>query len=163
MRRLQIQAAGFTLIELMVVVTVMLITLGGSIAAYVDFNDRQLLLESGKAVENALETARVKARTGDTPEGCVTLTGYQVSGIEGLSEVTTTAICDDSEQVVIGDSQWDDGVTLQSDFTTTFNTLHGGAQPISIELDKGGELYQVEVGQGGNISGTLVEDNQGAQ
>ncbi|PIR59681.1 MAG: hypothetical protein COU68_04360 [Candidatus Pacebacteria bacterium CG10_big_fil_rev_8_21_14_0_10_45_6] len=55
-------AAGFTLIELMVVTAIMAIIIGGSIAGYVQFNEYQSLVTTGRSMENMIKLAKNRAR-----------------------------------------------------------------------------------------------------
>ena len=55
-------AAGFSLIELLVVSAVMAIIIGGSIAGYVQFNEYQALVTTGRDIENMIKLAQNRAR-----------------------------------------------------------------------------------------------------
>lgn len=74
------RSLGFSLVELMVTVTIMLALTGGGIAGYLNLRSRQNLVNAGKEVEQLLRSAQKKARVGDKPSGCTgALTGYRVS------------------------------------------------------------------------------------
>ena len=55
-------AAGFSLIELLVVSAIMAILIGGSIAGYVQFNEYQTLVTTGRDIENMIKLAQNRAR-----------------------------------------------------------------------------------------------------
>jgi type II secretory pathway pseudopilin PulG len=77
--------SGFALIELLVVVGIMIIIVGGSIAGFVTFRDRQQVVSSAKSLQQLLRTAQTKARVRETPTdpSCNAinnrLQGYRVS------------------------------------------------------------------------------------
>lgn len=93
---------GFTLIELMMVMSIILILSGGALAAYLSFNKSQVV---GNDARNfASEIARVRSLSAnlDYPAGCDSLKGYEVKSslIDGeLSGVTVTAKCSPAEVI----------------------------------------------------------------
>ena len=58
---------GLTLIEILVVTTILIMLIGGSIAGYGSFNQKQRLISSGLTLKNTLRSAQSKAFTGETP------------------------------------------------------------------------------------------------
>ncbi|HQM16044.1 MAG TPA: prepilin-type N-terminal cleavage/methylation domain-containing protein, partial [Candidatus Woesebacteria bacterium] len=69
---------GFTLVELLVAIGVLLLLLGVGIANYLDFNDRQQLVQAAQLVREAFADAQNSARTGKLG-GCEALHAYRVS------------------------------------------------------------------------------------
>lgn len=85
---------GFTLIEMLVAVSIMLVIVGGGMAAFSRFNDRVVVTESARSVQSFLRTAQTKARAGDRPNVvCAKLEGYRVTFVQNLGTVTMTPLC----------------------------------------------------------------------
>lgn len=68
---------GFSLIELLVSIAILLLLLGMGIANYISFNDRQKLTQAAELVREAVESAQVSARSGKM-RGCSSLVAYQI-------------------------------------------------------------------------------------
>lgn len=71
------QSIGFTLIEMLIAVSIMMLVFGGGIAGYTTFNDRQIVVSAVEDLKQHLNFARSKALSGDLG-GCSTLSGYRV-------------------------------------------------------------------------------------
>lgn len=70
---------GLTLIEFLVVVSIITILSAMGISVYNQFNRRQILTQAVKNLKNDLRLAQSKAMAGEKPSGCTgTLSGYQV-------------------------------------------------------------------------------------
>lgn len=70
---------GFTLIELIVVTTIIALLTGGGIAAYNRFNEKQILEQAALDLKSNLRVAQNRALSGEKPTGCSTLDGYRAS------------------------------------------------------------------------------------
>lgn len=70
---------GFTLIEIMVGVSVILLLSGLFMAGYNRFNDRQKVQQAAATLIRNLQAVRTKAAFGTKPAGCDTLVGYTVT------------------------------------------------------------------------------------
>lgn len=76
MKRINLQikrSSAFTLIELIVTIAVMLVLLGGGLAAFIRFNDKQQAVSVAKEVQQLTKTAQIKARAREKPSvgvGC---------------------------------------------------------------------------------------------
>ncbi len=77
------KSQGFTLIELMVVITIMLLVTGSAIAGYIRFSDRREVQESARQVQQLFVLAQQKASVREVPQSCLTnnfpLRAYRVS------------------------------------------------------------------------------------
>ena len=69
---------GFTLIELMVVISIMALLFGFSYASYREFQRRQVLIQAGNMLITNLRLAQQLAFSGRKEAGCVTLDGYAI-------------------------------------------------------------------------------------
>lgn len=145
---------GFTLIELLVSITIMLLLISGGIAAYVKFNDKQVILNEAKDLQSYFRSAQSRARVGDRPSGCTRLEGYSIQVTAGSSTVDLIAVCS-SGNINRGQYELENNVTVGSDVNLEFYVLHGGvssSQTITLNSQSGLQ-YSFEVTQGGEITG----------
>jgi len=151
---------GFTLIELMVSVTILLLMFGGGMASYIHFNDNQKVIVTGQQIQLMLRTAQKKARVGDKPAGCSILQGYQLSASTVANAVVQLyAVCGAGVLIASDSYTMPSGVTLQQAMSIIFKVLTGGTnQPGTVVLvGPTGTTYTFTVGSGGDISeGTVV-------
>ena len=83
---------GYTLIELILVVSVFLLITTLGIARFNEFNERQVVAQSADTFISNLRLIQAKALSGDKPDGCTTLTGYTVEF--AFTNYTMYAQCD---------------------------------------------------------------------
>ncbi|KKT40607.1 hypothetical protein A3K29_04310 [Candidatus Collierbacteria bacterium RIFOXYB2_FULL_46_14] len=89
-----VKTTGFTLIELMIVMAMIVLMAGGSIAAYLRFNTNQQIVNDARQLIAELSKARSSAATLQYPLGCTGLTGINVrstvidSNLVGLESTT---------------------------------------------------------------------------
>lgn len=143
---------GFTLIELLVSVTILMLIVGGGLASYLTFNEKQQLTGAAKELQTYFRSAQTRARSGDVPSGCDTLTAYSVQMAQDTSIVSIRAICTNGN-IVTADHNLTGGVTPNTAIDITFNVLKGGvsgAQNITLIL--GSRSYSFAVTVGGEIS-----------
>ena len=78
---LRIHKSGFTLIELMVVVIIMMALLGLTLVNYSSFNDSQKVKQTAMTLKSDLQMARASATSGKKPAACdgELFEGYEVS------------------------------------------------------------------------------------
>lgn len=151
---------GFSLIELVVVVGVLLMMAGGGIASFINFNEKQQVISGAKELQEHLRTAQSLSRVGETPTGCGKLNGYKVTSTDAGStkEIKILAVCS-SGDIERNSFLLPDSTTLSSDIDITFLGLHGGvtgATTIQV-VGTGGRTYTFEVTQGGGITaGELI-------
>jgi len=152
---------GFTLIELMITITITMLMLGGGIAAYIRFNDRQTLQGAAKQLQTQMRSAQKKARVGDIPSGCDRLVDYRVSMVAGESDVNLDATCT-NQTIRISTTTLNSSVSVNSDFVIAFKVLHGGAEYITgdgnINLISETYHYQFQVTPGGSVEAGTIED-----
>lgn len=86
---------GYTLIEILVVVSIMSILFTVGYANYRDFARKQALTASARQLKSNVSLAREKATTGEKPEsGCAVLLGYNIK-FSGTN-YTLEAVCSDA-------------------------------------------------------------------
>ena len=69
---------GYSLIELIVVVSALILIASFGIARYNEFNERQSVQQSADTFISNLRLIQAKALAGDKPGGCTTLIGWTV-------------------------------------------------------------------------------------
>lgn len=151
--------AAYTLIEILVVSTILLLITGGGIAAFANFNQKQQVLSGAKELQSYLRMAQSLSRAGERPNGCNKLLGYRVvtSDVSDLKQVELQASCEGTT-VITNNFTLPEGVTLDSDLDLTFLVLKGGVKGISSELqievtNNDNYSYQFMVAPSGEISG----------
>lgn len=160
-RRFASGSTGFTLIELIVSVTIMILLVGGGIAAFITFNDKQQLQGSTKMLQTYMRTAQTKARVGDRPEDCDRLLGYQVGVAQGTSTITLAAICGETgneTELVVQTAELANVESIEveggGNLEVLFKVLHGGTEDsgdITV-YSTGGASETFRVSAGGEIS-----------
>lgn len=117
---------GFTLIEMLVTSAVAFLVVGGAIAGFTGFTDRQEVLNTAKELQQVFRSAQSKARVRDVPAGCVSLLSYEVSLTS--SSATLKAICGTGGPYTIRTYTFPSGVTVSPTTTLRFTTLENGVQ-----------------------------------
>ncbi len=70
---------GFTLIELMVTITIIIVLSGASLATFVNYRDVRSTRDEAETVAERLRTIQIKATATEIPTGCTTVSNYVVS------------------------------------------------------------------------------------
>ncbi len=70
---------GYTLIELLVTITIVVLLSGTSIAAYLSYNENRLLDSDARNLNSLLNKVRSKARFLEYPSGCTGLVNFTLS------------------------------------------------------------------------------------
>lgn len=98
---MQKTATGYTLIELLIVITIGIIVFSVGIASYREFSRRQALTGLSKQLIADLRLAQQQALTGQKPTGvaCAKLVGYQFTRIS-TTNYRLYARCDNSNVFV---------------------------------------------------------------
>lgn len=147
---------GFTLLELMVSISIGMLTIGAIIANYNGYNNRQSLKQAALTLKNNLRFAQAKAFSGEKPaSSCTELVGWRVSFASG--SYTMQAEC--APQGLQGTSTT---MTLPSGITfspipaaITFRVLSRGSDLTAagfLNLVGFNQTYTLEISPGGDIS-----------
>jgi prepilin-type N-terminal cleavage/methylation domain-containing protein len=153
-----VQRRGFTLIEVLVSVTLMIVLTSGAIASYRVFLQRQQVLQSARNVQQMFTVAQKKARVGEKPAGCQTLQGYAVQGIANGNIISVNAVCRNggaeqrytvSTTTLVGNSR------LEQAVDATLKVLTGGitaGTDVTVTITNSVNRFQFTVNRGGGIS-----------
>jgi len=145
-------AAGFTLIELLVSVTIMLLIVGGGIAAFITFNDKQALRGAAKELQTYFRSAQISARSGVRPDVCDKLLSYAVTATAGSNQIRSLAVCENGshEQALY---LLPASVSVVGALNMEFQVLHGGVNNAGdVSLTNNTNTYTFSVTPGGEIS-----------
>ena len=97
MKKILRETYGFTLIELMVTITIIVILSGISVAGYYRFSQRQAAIDDARNFVTEMKKVQALARNLVYPDGCTGLIGYQLvsdcSGLETCKTMTAYAVC----------------------------------------------------------------------
>jgi len=145
---------GFTLIEMLVVLSFIGILTSLGIASYSSYNSSQSVQSSATDVETLLASAKSRAISQVIPSSCGTnpLTGYQVDFTISAGQYTLSAICG-SKQV-----QSTNALPSQITFATgstasvLFSVATGTVSPATILITGYGKTKTITVSQTGIIS-----------
>ncbi len=144
--------AAFTLIELLVVTSIAMLTLGGGLAAYIEFDEGQQLQRAADQFESRLVLARKQARAGDKPDGCQRLESISVNFT--IDRYNRSAYCNNAD-IVLEQYTLPTGVSIQGSGIMAFGVLHGGVAnaPRDIVFEhSNGDTITIQVGPAGSIN-----------
>ena len=148
---------GFTLIELIVSVTIILSLTGLLVAGYTRFNSSQTVIQAAATLKSNFRAVRTAAASGVKPTGCDTLVGYIVKfPVSSPATYTTQAVCtvgqDVSEIGVITTYTLPKDITLASTGSITFYALNqGAAEEKTITLTGTEKTVQIIVTASGGV------------
>lgn len=150
---------GYTLIEVMVVVTLMGLLVGGGIAAMTSARQKQILKRAGSQLYSDLRLAQARASAGDKPSECLvppvkTLDGYRVK-LVGTNQYQIVGVCSGEEYAAVTRT-FPSGVTSLPDSTkcdtqASFLILGGGATGGVFCMQYNSRYYKVTVTSGGEV------------
>jgi prepilin-type N-terminal cleavage/methylation domain-containing protein len=146
---------GFTLVEIVVVISIMGLLLTTGLVYYQHFNRRQILNQAAKDLESNLRLAQGRALAGEKPEGwcsgeAETLVGYR---LEFISEIDyqISAVCSNTDIMMTKIVQLPDNVVGPSGAEVLFRVLAQGVEEeISFPLQGFGQEKRVTVELSGN-------------
>jgi prepilin-type N-terminal cleavage/methylation domain-containing protein len=140
---------GFTLIELMISVTILLLMAGFSVARLVDFADRRAVFNDAKFVVEELRKIRTKATAIEVPSGCSGVSSYNVS-LSG-SDIDVDVACTLGSVDNYIQSSLSGSVFLIS-YTVIFDTYGRTGVDTDILVCKNGDGYKIVVTSEGVIN-----------
>lgn len=149
---------GYSLIELIVVVSLSAIVVGAGLAGFNTFGKRQQLVQSADALRGLFESARLRSSAGDLGNSnCARLDAYRVRGVFGNPVITLSVQCRDSsenpQEYTVQRVTLPSGVTIGAGFDLRYKALgHGVESGTTITLNSTiGQSYSFEISDGGAI------------
>jgi len=142
---------GFTFIELIVVITILLVLSAAAIVNYNSYTNRERVRQLGLNLKSDLRFAVSKANSGIKPSSCssTTLSSYDVSFIkscapEGLSCYKIAPRCSDPDGLVVADQMI---VTLPKEvfFQSADQTIHFLPLSAGVSFDAGGDSAAIVI------------------
>ena len=140
---------GFTFIELIVVIALLLLLSAAMIVNYNSYTNRERIRQAGLTLKSDLRFAASKANSGIKPSGCSTtiLLSYDVSFIknclpEGVSCYTITPRCSDPDGLILANQmtvKFPKEVSLQSDN----ETIHFLPLSAGVSFDTGNDSTEI--------------------
>lgn len=89
---------GYTLLEILVALSITAIVFVVGVAGFRAFSRRQALIAAARSIHGDLRLAQEQALAGKKPSGCVTLTGYSFTTSSDSYEVR--AVCTDGNYLI---------------------------------------------------------------
>ncbi len=143
---------GFTIIELLISMSIILLLGGGVLAAFNNFNENQKVKETALTLKSNLRLAQNKAIAGKKPEGCGALNGFTASFT--ASSYTVQARCDGVPTGGSLTTSLPSGISfVPVPAAFTFSVLTGRiASNITLTVTGLSKSYSVAVTESGNVS-----------
>lgn len=151
---------GFSLIELLIVITISLLLVGGTIAALGNYTDKRSVGSAAEELKIYFQSAQAKAKSGDLG-GCDQLTGYRVQTylVGSTIETSLQAVCGagtaDGAQV----NTLPVGVTVSPNLDLVFQVLNAGVvigngtqSELEITVSNGTNTYLFTLFREGRVS-----------
>jgi prepilin-type N-terminal cleavage/methylation domain-containing protein len=147
--------SGFTLIELIVVVSIIIILSGMSLAAYFQFSQNQAAVNDARSLETMLRRVQAMAKNLIYPAGCSGLTGYRIynscSG-EDCQSVSAEAVCAVGGSFMVIDNE---KVFEKASFAQAINVMFDAgsgnvSSPTTFQLSNIGNST-ISIDENGNI------------
>ena len=142
--------AGFTLIELILVMAIMILLSGSGIVAAVRFRERQALQNDAREVVTLLRAYQTKARGVELPPGCNGLNYYSLA--LSATQAAITAVCASGNVAVktievLKDSTFSGATTVR--FQVNTGTVVGGN--INVDLTRGTQEMRISISESGGV------------
>lgn len=120
-------SSGFSLIELLVVIVISLLLVGGAIAALTNYTDRRSVSSAVEELKTHFQSAQAKAKSGDLG-GCDQLAGYRVQTylVGGSTEASLQAVCGAGTADTAQLNTLPAGVTVSPNLDLVFQVLNAG-------------------------------------
>lgn len=150
---------GFTLLEILTVITIIVILMGGATSMYTRYNAQKGLEKDVVALKDVLSRAREKtiARDLETTTNCSIFTGYRVRINPANSTYELYRICSGITIPVLSiytlaTSRFAGSTQVDIDFIYPYATLSGAMQVIRLNNTRAAGCHEIQVSVAGVIS-----------
>jgi len=155
MKFLRHKSSAYSLIELLVSISIVLVLISSALAGYIRYSDKQRLMAAAEKLEIGLKEAQNMARIGylgscDELAGVnLTTSSYGASGIAYQINV----LCEPSGSDVMPVVNLDEDLVIDSPIDITFRPYNHLANSTSLRLDSSRSNYYAifDIDQGGGI------------
>jgi prepilin-type N-terminal cleavage/methylation domain-containing protein len=153
------KSSAFTLIELLVSVTIILLMVGGALAGYTSYTEKQRLVAAAEKLQSGLREAQNMARIGYLGS-CEKLGGIRLqTSTSGTGvEYNIQVVCEEPVGIVnnLNNVYLSDDVTISPNISVTFIPYDNLANDVVSILSSSRINYQAtfEIDQGGGIKVT---------
>lgn len=147
-------AAGFTLVELIVVIGIILMTTGIGIATFTRSREKRLVFDEARQVSDLIRTAGRKSIAGEKPQSCLlsTLERYEVRIVSG-TVVESWAICQGNDSMISSLELTKSVITSPpGDTEIGFTTVSAGVSPETVTICGSGYKFLITVTSAGSVS-----------
>jgi prepilin-type N-terminal cleavage/methylation domain-containing protein len=154
---------GYTLIEILVALTIIGILFGAGYVGYRDFSRRQSLAGTVKIIQGDLRKIQQNALSGIKPAGCASpnnLTGYYLTIVPSDNKYNVKAGCSNGSSIQVGEEIYlpeNISITPPSPNPILFKVLGLGTNiptdttTIVLTQDLTGNTATITIGSGGDI------------
>jgi prepilin-type N-terminal cleavage/methylation domain-containing protein len=146
--------SGFTLIELIVAISITLILVWQGLVKYGDFNRKQQVRQSALDFVSILRGVQNKAVTGERPVSCDPFGGYRIVTSGGTNTYQSGPVCNGAASLISG-SLKSNLVQFASSQTVDFDPLYGtvaGGVLFTLSHSVGSDTNQITITAGGDIN-----------
>lgn len=146
---------GFSLVEILVVVSITTMLVGFGMASLHGFNRRERLKQAGSTIKSMLRLAQSKAISAEKPSsGCTTYIGVRVSF--AIDSFTIQHTCDPDgiagTPTTVMFSKGIEFAVLPSAFTFLQQNMLDTSSAQTLTITNGPDMYRLVVSPNGNVS-----------
>jgi len=158
------EAMGFTLIELMVTMTIVIVFSGASLVTFVNYRDVRSTRDEAEAVAERLRTIQIKATATEIPEECSTVSNY-IATYDGTNLTVTVSCLDGLGSPVLPKPEIADlslaleNSAFNNSGTITFDSRTVSATGAILEVCGNKKLFTITVSGSANVGKPVAADS----
>jgi len=147
---------GFTLVELLIAMSILVTLLGAGLASFNSFNRRERLKQTALTLKSTLRLAQTKAISVEKPtSGCTDFVGmrirFTVNSYSMEHECSPEGIVGDADTITFSGGIVFSPVPSDFTFMTQTNTINIDS-PASLTIINGSETYNLTVSPNGSVN-----------
>lgn len=140
---------GFTLIEVIIVITILAIMMGGALASFATFRDKNNVRSDALTLAAILQKIQAKAAAVELPDGCIGVMNFTIymSG----NDLGVSAICQ-SGTVILSELDYSlPHSTFEGSPSVIFDSRTGSANSTDIDICGSGHKFRISVNKVGYV------------